>query len=106
MNTATESRLMVKLFVGYMLTAEIKMLLNQSNEWKQASLVKNSSRENLVETHFQEKDYIGRYLEYKMLTIKDLKEEASFAKLTLQRYCPDLNVDTLKICIFPQVFVT
>lgn len=105
MDTATKERVKVKIFVGFEISIELRIQLNHSPIWKQVSVVKEDSHAHLQEVRYQEKDYIGRYLDHSMITFKDVKVHAKTIRDTLQEYCQEYNVDALKINIFPQVFV-
>ena len=106
MNTATENRVLAKIFVGFELSMDIRMHLNQSTEWKKASVVKDDSPNSIVEIRFNEKDYIGRHLDTRMPTLKDIQTQSTQIRERLQEFCPEINVDTFKINVFPQVFVS
>lgn len=99
-------RVQVKLFVGFRLTAELKMHLNQSSNWK-IDLVGNSTDNpnRLEEVHFQESSYIGKFISREKVTVQDLKEFEALTTKQLITYCPNLNQQALKFCIFPQLFI-
>jgi hypothetical protein len=105
MGIQTESRVSVKLFVGCHLNTEMKMLLNQSSTWKQVSFLRSKNKKNLIQVPYQTKDYLGCYLVTEQITLFDLKKTENFVKELLKLYCPDYDFDSIKICIFPQLFV-
>ena len=106
MSTPTKDRVLVKIFIGFELTVDIKIQLNQSSEWKQASVVKDETNQNLIEAHYSEHDYLGQYFDFNTLTMKDVTSRAQDIRKRLKEYCPDLDVDALKIHLFPQVFIS
>lgn len=106
MTTSTTNRVTVKLFAGCLLTSEIRMYLKQSAAWKQAQIVGEFDVREIVETHYQEKDYLGRYLASNNLTIIELHEIESSIRKALTTFCPELASESLKIYVFPQVFIT
>ncbi len=103
MAQSLEGKVTTKLFAGFLLNPEIKMLLNLSREWKQASFTKNEGR--LSEAHYQGKDYLGFYLSPEKITLVQLKELETQVRTRLKSYCPGLDADEIKMYIFPQVFV-
>lgn len=106
MSLELENKVTVKLFVGCHLNSEIRMLLNQSKLWKQTAIM--PSRKNgkeLLEVHFHGKDYFGRHLPSEKVTLVELRETEDLVKDRLKAYCPEYDAESIKICIFPQVFV-
>lgn len=103
MKTSQEPRVSTKLFVGCKLTAELRMKLNTSAAWKLAQIEK--SKEGLILTHFQSKEYVGQYSPYQMLTVQQVKNECETIDQALKAYCQEIDPDTLKHHIFPQIFV-
>lgn len=106
MSIIDEKHVKVKLFIGYPMNAELKLLLDQSSQWKQDKITRYRNPESLVETHYQDKDYIGRFFFEEKLTMAQFKQLELDIKTKVQVYCPNFNTDRLKIFIFPQVFVT
>jgi hypothetical protein len=106
MSISSDQKLTVKLFIGYHLTSDIRMYLKQSIAWKQAKITKESSLRDLLEAHFQDKDYIGKYITQEGLTIQELKQIESSVRESLVYYCPELSQETLKIYLFPQIFIS
>lgn len=105
MDTDIKNKIRIKLFVGYPLNAEFKLQLNQSSAWKQAKIHPNNS-ERLTETYYQEKNYLGYFLEEESLTLPELKNMERKINELVHQYCPNLKLEAHKIYIFPQVFVT
>ena len=100
-----QSRTMVKIFIGCFITAELRLHLNTSQQWKQASIIPFDPSTSLQEVHYRDKNYLGQFLLKDQLTILELKDVESFIKNSIRSYCPDYLIDSLKICIFSQVFV-
>lgn len=105
MSTPIKNQILVKIFVGFQFTIDLKLQLTQTNEWKQSSVVKNKDKENLSVVRYNETEYIGKYFDYTMLTMKDIRENAKEVKIQLRNFVPEYDVDSLKISLFPQVFV-
>lgn len=104
MSAPTENKILVKMFVGCYLNSEIRMYLNESKTWKQAAILRTKDKE-LIEVHFQNKDYIGKYLESETINLDQLKKSEKEVRETLKRYVCDCDSDSLKICVFPQLFI-
>ena len=96
--------LIIKFFIGCPFTSELRMHLHESDPWKQLSIAPMEER-LLVETRFQQKDYLGHFFEEPELPIPVLKEKERHLKKILLEFCPDFNVDRLSFCVFPQLFV-
>lgn len=107
MTTDTSHKVTTKIFIGCHITSEIRMHLNQSIQWKNASILNSasSSTPELQEIHYHGKEYLGLYSPNKTLTIKDLTTEQNNILYQLKKYCPTLEVENIKIYVFPQVFV-
>jgi hypothetical protein len=99
--------LKIKLFMGYLITSDIRMYLKQSSIWKEAKITETAISRDLLETHFQNKDYIGKYLKQEHVTLKELRAYENSIFQSLLNYCAELSPEThLKIYLFPQVFIT
>lgn len=92
----------LKLFVGTHLTPDLKELLDKSPEWKQEKIVKETA---LTETTHEKKPYIGRYISEDHCRISTLRHAENEVRDLLQQYCPKKNCNTLKVVIFPQIFL-
>lgn len=90
-----------KLFAGCQLTSEIKMHLRQSTAWQNAQLEPN----HLIETPYQGKDYLGRYLEKERHTIQDIKDLQAEITNNLAACCPELAGRSFEIKLFTQTLV-
>lgn len=106
MSAPTKNQIIIKVFVGFQYTIDLKMQLTQKSEWKQASVAKEKDTENLSVVRYNDSEYIGKYFDYSMLTMKDIRENAKEVKMLLRNFVPEYDVDTLKINLFPQVFVS
>lgn len=106
MNDETKNRITVKIFTGFKLTVELKLQLNKSHAWKQDSIVQDQTKKNFTKVHHQGKEYIGCYNNHIMLSIRDIQKQEQIMRQSFQEYCPEFNVESLMISIFPQVFVS
>lgn len=92
----------VKFFLGFFLHSEIKMHLNQSSSWKEASLFQNPP---LMQTKFEDKEYIGMVIPSPLPFIEIQQREQELKNILLQ-FCPKLSIDKHKIFLFPQLFLS
>lgn len=106
MNSATESHMISKIFIGFHLHPELKAQLNQSSQWKQAKIMQQNLLLGLLETHYQEKDYVGRFLIQETLTLDELRTIAKGIQELLKDHCPKYPIENLKICLFSQIFIS
>jgi hypothetical protein len=83
-------------------TSELRMHLNKSKTYKQAKI---GVDQDLIEAHYHEKDYIGKYLEKSHVTMNELKALEAEMKTKLEFYCAHYNVDGASLFIIPQVFI-
>ena len=106
MEASVQGLVKVRLFAGFALNSEMKMHLKQSTAWKNAKIDKSHSKHAIEEIHYQEKDYLGIYLDAENQTIPQLKEIDLELRNQLAHYCPEFNVESIKLYIFPQIFIT
>ncbi|MBA3723183.1 MAG: hypothetical protein H0W88_12390 [Parachlamydiaceae bacterium] len=92
----------IKFFLGFIQNGEIKMHLNHSNLWKDATLFQ---KQELMTTHFQEKEYIGISIETPISTII-LKDIENNLKEQMQHYFPKLEIDKHNVFLFSQLFLS
>lgn len=105
MSFSNDQRVTVKMFIGYPVTSEIRMLLRQSTAWKNDKITHDPNSRELVEAPFQEQEFIGRYISAELLTLKVLKELEVSVKISLIHYCPDIAQESLNAYVFPQLFI-
>lgn len=91
-----------KFFLGYILSKELKIHLNQNSKWKEHKL---TGELLLTETYWQEKEYVGIFIP-SLLSYVQLKEKEKEVKSHLQSYCPKLNLDKHSVYLFSQLFFT
>lgn len=104
MNTQIENRVQVKLFLGIAISSELRLQLSESSEWKQAKISHQSH--DLIETHYQNKDYIGLFLTHEKVCLAELKLIEMKILQTLKLYCPKFSSEKCKVLVFSQVFIS
>lgn len=91
----------IRIFLGYLQNKEMKIHLSQSTGWQEAKML---SLANLVETEWQEQEYIGFFVP-PQLSCAQIKEKELEIKTQLQLYCPKLNLDKHSAYLFSQLFI-
>ncbi len=104
MTVNTSQALATKLFIGFALNPELRIQLNQSNEWKQSRITAGQDPLEPVETRFNNKDYLGFQIDSSICSWPQLQQYQTTLKQALSRYCSHLNPDSYKIYLFPQLF--
>lgn len=91
-----------RLFIGFLITPELKMELSRNARWKEAEI---TLQKNLEKVRFDEKEYIGRYLDSLILPLKDLPaiEKTFYADFT--SLFPEFKQDRLSLRLFSQPFI-
>ena len=105
MSMQIQNRITAKLFIGFLLTSEVKMHLNQSPTWKKSQVGRSDESSELIEVRYEDHDYIGRYLKESKILLNDLKQYEQITTQQLQSYCPKLPMTSFKFSVFPQVFI-
>ncbi len=101
----TSNRIKVKFFVGCLLTPDIEMKLHRSQAWKQSRIGTESNGTTLCEVYFQEKKYLGLFLDKPMASLSEFKILEKQVGELLAGYCPELAAANVKIFIFSQIFI-
>lgn len=101
----TTPKVSTRIFVGFLITAELKMHLNLSIKWKHANILGKKSKDILQEVHFHGKDFIGLYVPDTKLTVSSLLEYEKNIKQQLHTFCPKVEIENVDSIVFPQVFI-
>lgn len=97
------SEIKTKMFMGFRVQSEIRMYLKMSKTWKEEKITHS---DQLIENRYLDEEYIGIYLNSKILSLKELKTEEAKLKQLMNKHFTSLNTDNLKTTIFSQVFVS
>lgn len=104
MSSRITEALTTKMFVGILVTSEVRMYLTQSVLWKQIVIAPTEKRAELQQVHYQGKEYIGFYLEEQSTDLIQIQQYEKVIKEKVQTYCPDLDCRKQPVVIFGQVF--
>lgn len=105
MTSSTDNRVTSKIFIGVELTMDMKINLNRNPEWKQLTVVKDDTNENLLVVRYDDKEFVGKYIHSPMLTMEAVREQSKAVGTLLESFLPEYNIDALKMNLFPQIFV-
>jgi hypothetical protein len=103
--TQVKNKTSTKLFLGCLLTSELKMHLNSSSDWQNAKMEPQESCV-LKEVLYENKKFIGFYLEEEKLTLKTLKEHECKLRTIIESFCHSLDSSKLKCSVFSQFFIS
>ncbi len=104
MDTDIKERVITKLFVGCVLTTEIRIALNHSSAWNQAKILADESE--LKEQRFQGKDYFGIFVHSDQIPIHELRLREAAVRSRLRFYCPALANNHFNVYLLPITLVT
>jgi len=100
------SRVVIKFFLGYPISTDVKWQLNHSKAWKQASLIKNQENNRLIIKRYSDLEYVGHYMEKKTLTIAEIKKKSCSIAALIAQFLPEFNPGIDEMIVFPEVFVS
>lgn len=91
-----------RLFIGFPITSELKMELTRNVKWKEAEI---TLQKNLRKVRFDEKEYLGRYLDSPTLALKDLPALEENLYADFKNLFPEFKQDRLSLRLFSQPFI-
>ena len=96
---------MIKLFLGFQLSTELSIHLNQSKIWKEVSVIHLSNPDDLIEVTRDGNRYVGLYLPQASMPISEIQHFEKIIQNKLHFYCPDYQLQKAKILLFSQVLI-
>ncbi len=91
----------VRIFLGFLQDKELKIHLNQSSSWQEAKML---SQSDLLETNWQDNDYLGLFIP-SYSSCAQIKGKEQEIRDQLHLFCPKLNLDKHSIYLFAQLFL-
>lgn len=82
------------------------MHLNASEKWNQAKLHIQGESTAIEKVPFNKNDYIGFFSQKNSLSMIEIRDAEKMVRQRLLEVCPDLDIEKLKITLFPLVFIT
>lgn len=101
MNKEKQSKIDIRLFVGFYLPKDLLYELHNNLDWKLSRVALKD--EDLIEVHEEKQAYIGIYLKENIVTYDSLKQTEEQLKMMLKHYLPNSN--DLHLEIFSKLFV-
>ncbi|MCB1111067.1 MAG: hypothetical protein H7A37_07290 [Chlamydiales bacterium] len=105
MTSETQSRILVKIFLGCPLTAELRLKLSKSQRWKEFQIIDDSKELSIVEVRHDDRDYLGCLIEGGTASLQSIEHTFISLKRILSKVCDDYQFDRVKFIIFPQIFI-
>lgn len=102
----TTTGLTYQLFVGFPLSSELRIQLIRSHAWKESQIINPNGEKTLRQVHFEDKDFLGRYLPKAELSMNDLAALETSLRDELHALCPQYKQEKLPIRIFSQTFIS
>lgn len=101
----SNEKISIRLFVGCLITSELRMHLNQSIEWKHLNIINNKDLKTLTEVPYKSKNYLGIYTDKLEMMLSDLKNTQASVEQLLKKICPQYPIENAGFVIFSQVFI-
>lgn len=89
-------------FIGYLISSEIQMHLNQSKQWNEQLSIGIASLKRIP---YKKKEYLGLYIESPQ-SLNKLTFLSEKIKSELNLYCPKLNLNNRSLFLFPELFLS
>lgn len=104
--TIAEKGITFKLFAGFTVNSELRMHVKMSKKWKEHEIVQKKTPDDLQLVHFNEKDYLGYYLEPSIISMQDLSSLEKKIRSAFEDFFPKYQSDSLSLCFFAQAFIS
>ena len=102
---STTSGITLRLFIGCLISSELRMHLAHSSKWKELKFTLENAPQQMQLVHFKKKEYIGHYLDNALLSLKDVAHYEKLLRSALQEICPEYPHEKLTLRIFSQPFI-
>ncbi len=100
---ASRHPVQVKIFIGYLLTSELKMYLSQNPTWR---LSYQANEKELGMTKHKGKEYIGLYLNKSEVPLPEVKAAKEAFKSKIRALSQSIDVDQYPVYHFPVAFIS
>lgn len=98
------SKTSATLFLGCLLTSEVRMHLAESPLWKERHF-QPEAIEGLQEVRWGEQSYLGKRIEEKRLCLGEIATHDAGVRRALSRCCPAVDFDTAHLFLIPQILL-
>lgn len=106
MKSSLDKRVAAKLFAGFIVSPDMKREMYISDKWHMAQIAWKGQKTGLEIVSYQNKDYVGKYLETPSPSLEELRDMEDKIQKQLLFHCPAIKPFSLDFFIFPQIFVT
>ncbi len=103
MTQATEQKVATQLFVGCMITPDIRIAMNQSKTWRQAQI---GVSDELKEQPYQGKDYLGTFVSGQQIPLPQIDQVEKTVRERLRHYCPSINSDAVAVYVLSILLIS
>lgn len=97
--------LTAKIFIGCEITHDLRNSMTKSSTWKQASITWKNQGGGLEEIKKGDRSYLGCRSGEQHLSLDEFHHLAKTIKSILLAHCPDVDIEKLKIVLFPEIMV-
>lgn len=102
---ATTQGVTAKLFLGMLLTPDIKNALAHNHDWQAGAFLGSEEGRKLIVVHYQNREYLGVHIDHS-ITLNELKIHLLFCIDQYKHYFPALSSESFKPTIFSQIFIS
>lgn len=93
------------IFVGFPLAADLAYELIRSPKWKNALITRPHHPDEIQEIVFQDKKYVGRYIQKDRATVEELELEGKAIKARLKELLDHPSIDNLNYIAIAQLML-
>lgn len=104
--TIAEKGITFKLFTGFPVNSELRMHLKLSKTWKEHQIIQKKTPDDLQLVHFNDKDYLGYYLEPSLISMQDISALEKKIRTAFEDFFPKYQSDALSLYFFAQAFIS
>jgi hypothetical protein len=94
-----------KLFLGVLISSELRMHLDASQLWANAQAAATAHSDELRAVRYEDHEYIGCYASAERIALPALQDYKLHIAKQLQRYCPDFNGGRCDVHIFTHLLI-
>jgi hypothetical protein len=82
------------------------MHLKLSKTWKEHQIIQKKTPDDLQLVHFNDKDYLGYYLEPSLISMQDISALEKKIRTAFEDFFPKYQSDALSLYFFAQAFIS
>ena len=93
------------IFIGFQVNPEIAHDLSKNMLWKETIITRHITPLEIQEIVFQDKKYIGRYIQKTKISMDEIEAEEKAIRIRLEDFIEESKVAALPLQIFTQQFL-